>query len=104
MVDSCRFCHIQSDSALPVARSCANDNQISVLPSPRYRIQGRKSRRNTGEAIRLLNPLEPVKCSIQCVSKINIVTLQVALHCLEDLRLRLFDELVYLVSLVKCLL
>ena len=84
-----------------MSRSCADDNQIPVLPASRDGVQGREARRNTGKTVCLLHPLETVQCAVHGISDIHISASHIALNGIINVRLRLLDEFVHLVGLVE---
>ena len=93
--------HVQAEGGLAVRRARPDDDQISGLPAHRDLVQGGEARGHAGEAVRLLLRLDALQGTIHGVTDLHVAGGDIALHRLEDRRLRLFDEAVHLAGLVE---
>ena len=70
-----------------MTRTCADDNQVAVLPPSGNRIQGREAGRYSGETVGLLDPLQTLHGHVYSLAKVHVTAAHVALNGVEYLGL-----------------
>ena len=81
--------------------SGADDDEVPLLPAHRDGVKRREAGRDAGESRGLLGALDAVERPVECVPYLHVAAAHVALNGVVHLGLRLVDEFVHIIGLVK---